>query len=102
MSTAPDNRGSSSQAAAILLQPEGQQLPKEANHKKWHIKKLLSFGGIFICLLLIIAAIGMHLRQKDHLGRLNYEFEMGEEPQSTEAGEMGLPRRVIGPPAVGK
>lgn len=96
MSTTPNNSG----AAGSHLHPEEQQLRKgvgKANTKRWRIKKLLSFIGIFICLLLIIAAIVMHVRQKDHLGRLNYSYQ-----RSTEAGEILLPPEVVTQPAVGK
>lgn len=96
MSTTPNNSG----AAGSHLHPEEQQLPKgvgKANNKRWRIKKLLSFGAIFICLLLIIAAIVMHVRQKDHLGRLNYNYQ-----RRTESGEGVLPPEVVTPPAVGK
>lgn len=96
MSTTPNNSG----AAGSHLHPEEQQLPKgvgKANTKRWRIKKLLSFIAIFICLLLIIGAIVMHVRQKDHLGRLNYNYQ-----RSTEDGEILLPPEVVTQPAVGK
>lgn len=95
MSTTPNESGISQTGAA------GFHLVGKGKNKKWHIKMLVSLGAIFICLLLITAAIESHFSQKYHFGWLNYDYN--RKGPSTELGEIVEPAEVVTqPPAEGK
>lgn len=61
---------------------------------------LVSCGVIFIGLLLITAAIELHLRQRDHFARLNYDYNT--KGPTTDPGAIVEPAEVVTQPAVGK
>ncbi|XP_060658072.1 uncharacterized protein LOC132792652 [Drosophila nasuta] len=66
-------------AYAELLNGPPEEEVRRMGKSKFRIKSLLSSAAIFLSLMLIVGAIFMHLKQKNHFGRMNWgkeEMEM--------------------------
>ncbi|EDW69231.1 uncharacterized protein [Drosophila virilis] len=97
MSTTPINIAPSPVEVQLLQGSQRQQQRSSwAKYGKCRIKKLLSSAAIFVALLLIAGAIYMHLKQKNHLGRLNIALATKENNVS----EVILPFEVVTAPGV--